>query len=252
MDETTRILVAGESWVTHSIHQKGVDAFTTTSYAEGVGWFRAALEDGGFLVDFLPNHLAMREFPISTEGLAQYGLVVLSDIGANTLLLHPRVTERSMPTPNRLSLLREYVADGGALLMIGGYMTFQGIHGMARYKDTPVEEVLPVQILEGDDRVEVPEGRHGRLVNSDHPVSAGLPEEWPTLLGYNRVLLKPEATLVAEVGGDVLLAVWDFEEGRTAAFTSDCGPHWCPPNFLEWPGYGQLWRQLVSWMVEQH
>ena len=41
------VLIAGESWVTHSIHQKGFDSFTTTSYHEGVGPLRAALESGG-------------------------------------------------------------------------------------------------------------------------------------------------------------------------------------------------------------
>ena len=34
--QSTRVLIAGESWVTHSIHQKGFDSFTTTEYVEGV------------------------------------------------------------------------------------------------------------------------------------------------------------------------------------------------------------------------
>ena len=43
-------------------------------------------------------------------------------------------------------------------MMIGGYYSFQGINGGARYHKTPVEEVLPVTCLPVDDRVEVPEG----------------------------------------------------------------------------------------------
>ena len=43
-------------------------------------------------------------------------------------------------------------------MMIGGYYSFQGINGGARYHRTPVEEVLPVECLPYDDRVEVPEG----------------------------------------------------------------------------------------------
>ena len=46
-----RVLIAGESWTTHSIHQKGFDSFTTTEYNEGVRWLRAALEDNGWTVD---------------------------------------------------------------------------------------------------------------------------------------------------------------------------------------------------------
>ena len=40
---TKRVLIAGESWTVHSIHQKGFDSFTTTEYAEGVRWLRDAL-----------------------------------------------------------------------------------------------------------------------------------------------------------------------------------------------------------------
>ena len=42
--------------------------------------------------------------------------------------------------------------------MIGGYFSFQGIDGSARWRRTPVEDVLPVTCLPYDDRVEVPEG----------------------------------------------------------------------------------------------
>lgn len=247
MSEVLRVLLAGESWVTHSIHQKGFDSFTTTSYEEGAGWLRAALEEGGIAVDFLPNHLAPSQFPTSGEELGRYRVVMLSDIGTNTLLLHPDTFARSQATPNRLILLREYVAAGGGLVMIGGYMTFQGIDGRARYHGTPVEEALPVEILSADDRVEAPEGSGPAVRAPGHPIIAGLPAQWPSLLGYNRVSPKPGAILVADVGTDPLIVAWEYGRGRAAAFTSDCGPHWCPPDFLNWPGYGQLWQQLVRW-----
>jgi uncharacterized membrane protein len=57
------ILIAGESWVTHSTHIKGFDTFTTCTYEEGVHWLRAALERAGHHVHFLPNHLVSRQFP---------------------------------------------------------------------------------------------------------------------------------------------------------------------------------------------
>ena len=58
-----RVLIAGESWVTHSIHQKGFDSFTTTAYEEGVGPLRAALEAGGYDVVYLACGAKM--YPIS-------------------------------------------------------------------------------------------------------------------------------------------------------------------------------------------
>ncbi|RYE85871.1 MAG: cytoplasmic protein, partial [Hyphomicrobiales bacterium] len=112
-----RALIAGESWTVHSIHQKGFDSFTTTEYNEGVRWLRAALEAGGWTVDFQPSHVAARDFPQTAEALAAYDVVMLSDIGANTLLLHPDTFVRSISLPNRLVAIRDYVRNGGGLVM---------------------------------------------------------------------------------------------------------------------------------------
>jgi uncharacterized membrane protein len=46
-----------------------------------------------------------------------------------------------------------------------------------------------------------------------------------------------------------LLVVGEYGKGRTAAFTSDCSPHWVSPEFVEWEGYGELWHRLVSWLA---
>jgi uncharacterized membrane protein len=246
---TGRVLIAGESWVTHSLHQKGFDSFTTTSYHEGVGPLREALEAGGFTIDYLPNHLAAADFPGTVEALAPYAAVVLSDIGANTLLLHPDTFERSLPTPDRTAAIRDYVASGGGLVMVGGYLTFQGIEGRARWAGTPVEAALPVTMERGDDRVEVPAGVAPSVRLADHAIVTGLPGTWPDLLGYNRVHARVEAQVVATVGDDPLIVAGSHGRGRSAAFTSDCGPHWCPPPFLAWPGYARLWQQLIGWVA---
>lgn len=100
MNSPVRVLIAGESWVTYSIHQKGFDSFTTTAYEEGVGPLRDALLSRSAEVRYLPNHGAAREFPETADALAAFDVVVLSDIGANTLLLHPDTFERSVPRPD--------------------------------------------------------------------------------------------------------------------------------------------------------
>ena len=247
MSRVLRVLIAGESWETLSIHQKGFDIFTTTFYYEGVGPLRAAIEGAGHAVEYMPSHIAATKFPIDLASLQAFDVVILSDIGTNTLLLHPDTFERSRPMPNRLTLLREYVAAGGGLIMVGGYMTFQGIDAKARYAGTAVEAALPVTLLPGDDRVEVPEGATPRVRTAQHPIVAGLDGEWPKLLGYNRLLARPEATVAALVADDPLLVAWSFGNGRSIAFASDCGPHWAPPEFLAWSGYAQLWSQIVAW-----
>lgn len=242
-----RVLIAGESWTVHSIHQKGFDSFTTTEYAEGVSWLRAALEKAGWAVTYQPSHVAAREFPTTAEALAEYDCVILSDIGANTLLLHPDTFVRSKALPNRLHAIRDYVGQGGGFVMVGGYLTFQGIDAKAQYAGSAIEEILPVTLHRHDDRVECPQGVTPVVSDGGHPMAAGLDGQWPQLLGYNQLIAKPGATVVAKVGEDPLLVAGSFGEGRAVAFTSDCGPHWAPPDFVEWGGYDRLWGQVVDW-----
>jgi uncharacterized membrane protein len=242
-----RVLIAGETWIMHTIHQKGVDSFNTTAYGTGHQWLQAALAAGGWEVIHLPNHLAPAEFPISTAQLDAYDVVVLSDIGANSLLLSPATFERSLSAPNRLTLLRDWVAAGGGLVMVGGYLTFQGIEAKGQYAGTAVEEALPVTIARYDDRVEVPEGVTPVVSAPDHPLALNLPETWPAILGYNRLTPRDEGTVVAKVGQDPLLVAWKYGQGQAVAFASDCGPHWAPPTFVEWEGYATLWQNVANW-----
>lgn len=242
------VLIAGESWVTHSVHIKGVDSFNTQSYEEGVRWLRQALEHAGHTVIHMPNHLVPSHFPVDASGLRDHAAIILSDVGANSLLLHPASFVGARTTPNRLDLLAEYVDGGGGLLMIGGYMSFAGIEGKARYTSTAVERVLPVRIAPYDDRVELPQGSEPHVVIPDHPIVRGLPATWPAFLGYNRVTPKDNGTVLVRCGDDAFLTVGTWGRGRTMAFASDCGPHWAPPAFLEWNHHDQFWAQAVDWL----
>lgn len=246
-----RVLLAGESWIMHTIHQKGFDSFTTTAYGTGHGWLQQALEDGGWEFTHLPNHLASEQFPATAAELEAYDVVILSDIGTNTLLLAPATFDRGQTTPNRLTLLREWVANGGGLVVVGGYLTFQGIEGKGRYAGTAVEDALPVTILPYDDRVELPEGVAPQVTAPDHPLAQDLPETWPAILGYNRLLPRGEGTVVATAGHDPLLVSWQYGHGRAVAFATDCGPHWAPPEFVAWEGYATLWQNIAAWVSGQ-
>lgn len=246
---TKRVLIAGESWVTHSIHTKGFDSFTTTEYNEGVRWLKAALETGGWEVTFMPNHLAPRDFPLTAEALARYDVVMLSDIGANTLLLHPDTFVRSVPLPNRLHALRDYVLKGGGLVMIGGYLTFQGIEAKGKWAGSAVEDVLPVILHQHDDRVESPQGVVPAVLDAAHPALGGVSGAWPALLGYNQVRPKSGSSTLVAVGDDPLIVTGSYGKGRSVAFTSDCGPHWAPPPFVDWAGYTPLWNGIANWVA---
>jgi uncharacterized membrane protein len=252
MAKTRNILLAGESWVSAATHYKGFDQFASVTFHLGAEPLVAALKGSPFDLRYMPAHEAQEAFPLSLKELQKYDAVVLSDIGANTLLLHPETWLRSKPMPNRLRLLKSYVEAGGGLMMIGGYLSFQGINGAARYRGTPVEDVLPVAIEPFDDRVEVPEGFTARVTAKGHPILDGLGGKWPMLLGFNEVRPKPGAQVLATVSADYgekpLLVAGSAGKGRTLAWTSDIGPHWLPPEFVAWNGYTKLWTQALGWL----
>lgn len=251
-----KVLLAGESWVTSATHYKGWDQFGSVTFHLGAEPLVAALRDSEFELVYMPSHEAATAFPMSIAGLDAYDAVILSDIGANTLLLHPDVWLSGKPVPNRLKLLRDWVRAGGGFMMIGGYYSFQGINAAARYHRSPIEDVLPVSCLPYDDRIEVPDGFTPVVTGpEDHPILEGLGRDWPVLLGANEVRLDAGADiellarLPDDEGGHPLLVTGRYGAGRTLAWTSDIGPHWVPTVFAEWPGCARLWRQSLAWLT---
>lgn len=244
-----KVLLAGESWMSYTTHVKGFDSFFTSVYETGEKWLKEALEAGGYEVTFLPNHEACEKFPFTMEELKAYDCVILSDIGANTLLLPSATFVKSEKKPNRANLIRDYVLDGGSLLMIGGYLTFSGVDAKGKWHDTAVQEVLPVEVLTVDDRMEHCEGIRPVTVK-DHEALAGIQSEWPEVLGYNKTILKPEAYLAVTVGEDPFIAFGEYGKGKSAVFTSDCAPHWAPPQFCEWKEYNTLWQGILDWLTK--
>ena len=250
-----KVLLAGESWVSAATHYKGFDQFSSVTFHRGAEPLVEALRDSPFELDYMPGHEVPEKFPATLEALGSYDAVLLSDIGSNSVLLHPDVWLRSRTFPNRLKLLRDWVGKGGALAMIGGYLSYQGIDGRARWRSTAVEDVLPVTCLPYDDRVEMPEGAVVVLNQPDHPIVSGLTGTWPAVLGVNEVRLRTDrkvsliASLPADQGGHPLLVAGEYGQGRAVAWTSDIGPHWLSAEFCSWDGYRRLWLQMLSWMV---
>jgi uncharacterized membrane protein len=148
-------------------------------------------------------------------------------------------------------MLAAWVRDGGGLLMIGGYMSFAGIDGKARYGRSPLADVLPVVIADHDDRTEVPEGFVPEVHQPGHPALAGVPPAWPRVLGYNRVGARDASTVLVARAADPILVVGDAGAGRSAAFTPDLAPHWAPPEFVSWDAYGLLWQSLLGWLARR-
>lgn len=136
------------------IHSKGYDSFTSSKYEEGATWLLQCLKNSQVDVTYMPAHTVQIAFPEDVAQLEQYDAIVISDIGSNTFLLQNDTFYQLRIKPNALELIKEYVNNGGGLLMIGGYLSFMGIEAKANYKNTVLADVLPVTMLDGDDRVE--------------------------------------------------------------------------------------------------
>ncbi len=173
------------------------------------------------------------------------------------------------------------VREGMGLLMIGGWESFTGEGG--DYRGTAIGNILPVSLLERDDRVNCAQPC---LVerNSTHPVVHGLPfdEVAPTVGGYNRVVPKADGQTILsarrvavrrkgkgfafepETGADPVLVTGVLGKGRIAAFTSDVAPHWVgglvdwgdsrvtacadgahPVEVGNW--YASFFHQMITW-----
>jgi len=245
-----RVLLAGESWTIHEIHQKGFDTFTSTSFGTGADAFIAAAAEQGIEVEQMYGHDVPARFPRTVEALSEYDVVIISDIGANSFLLTPETWKQGLPSENSLRALVDWTKAGGGLMMAGGYLSFQGINAAANFARTPLAEVLPVDMLLCDDRVEAPEGAEVSVADAAHPL-AGLLDGAPQLLGYNEVKPSAGASIVASVGPHPLLATLEVGQGRTLAWTSDIGPHWCPQPFLDWEGFAPLVAGMIRWLANE-
>jgi uncharacterized membrane protein len=251
-----KILFAGESWFSHTIHTKGFDSFTTSTYEEGAGYLMEALKSGGYDITYIPNHKVQELFPSSLKhssasmdvgvppSLEQiptelalgsclatapsdvgvppfhndYDCVILSDIGANTLQLSDRVFMQGEREPDKCEMIRDFVLEGGSFLMIGGYMSFSGINAVSRYHDTAIADILPVSILKTDDRVEIPKGILPTVKQPEHPIFEGIPQDepWPYFLGYNRTIFSGD-------GNSQLLAEIGGDPFIAVTEPGDCG-----------------------------
>lgn len=252
-----KVLLAGETWISRSIHIKGFDEFSSTTFHNGALDFLSVMQKQGIDVVQMPAHQVPDSFPRSLEELNDYSAIILSDIGSNSLLLSNDLWLKSKSIPNSLDILSKWVTSGGSLLMVGGYLSFQGFQGIANFSNTSLNTVLPVLISQFDDRVEVPQGFKLKI-EKEHMITQNFfkkinkfEQEPPKLLGYNKTSLKVGSDLLLSINNDPLLAVCETGSGRTAVWTSDIGPHWCPPEFITWAGYEELLSNLVSWLIRK-
>ncbi|MFM9107104.1 MAG: glutamine amidotransferase [Chloroflexota bacterium] len=247
------VLYVGDSETVINRYAVGADVFEQAWFNDNGKYLREALagRDDVVVRHIIPANVPA-EFPASSEELARYDVVIFSDVGSNTMLFYPGLTPPyAYPLGrDRLRMTAEFARNGGGFLMVGGYLSFAGINGIARYHGTVIEDILPVSIQPYDDRVEMVEGFRFAIDDPGHPIVRGF--DWDradfTMCGYNRVTLKPGASLIASWEGDPIIAAGRHGAGRTAVFATDFGPHW-GGDFLRWEGYADFWAGFLRWLA---
>ena len=217
------------------------------------------ITENRFLAQGSIEGVQLRGLPETDEEFRLFDVMVLGDLDATFL------------TPAQMTRLRQFVNDGGGLLMLGGHNSF----GPGGYGGTELEQVLPVVVGPRSEPQETtPLLPQLTAAGQQHPIFEGLsgyfygPEgqqpdqklsRLSDLLGCVTVVsAKPGAEVLAvhptrgnESGPLVVLAVQLYGAGRSAAFTPDTTWQWYLPlraMGAESP-YERFWGQFTRWLA---
>ena len=212
-------------------------------------------------------------YPTSKEVLFDYDAIILGNIAASKF------------TKQQLENTAEFIRTrGGGFLMLGGKYSL-GNHKMEdSYINTPIAQVLPVELELGappaptptirrfsttrrDRRSSIPkyalqltaEGKVDPLmVLADEPrENVQRWEKMPTLAGYSRVQrAKAGATVLAvhptdrnDFGNRILIATHNYNAGRVMVFTPVRSWNWQMHLSHEDDSHERFWRQTAKWLT---
>lgn len=189
--------------------------------------------------------------------LAEYDIVIFSDVEAKNFQLHPQFFNRHLfgtkvlTFPDRIRLTIDALRGGTHMMFLGGWLSFNGELGKGGWGRTPLASILPCECLDVEDLCESTEGFWAEPTLPDHPVLRGVElATMPPVLGFNQVKPRAGCQVVAtwRDAGHPAIAVGQFDRGRVLAYTSDPAPHWgC--NFVFWKDYARLWTNACDWLT---
>jgi uncharacterized membrane protein len=134
--QTIRVLYVGDSEVVLNHYLVGADVIEQSHFNDNGRWFRNAMASEPTVeVHHVTPHAVPTQFPASLSDLRVYDVVIFSDVGYNSMIFYPGLTPSyEYPLgPDRVGMVREFVEQGGGVLMVGGYLSFAGLNGIARW-----------------------------------------------------------------------------------------------------------------------
>lgn len=196
-------------------------------------YLSSILYNENYALDYIPSPLL---FPDDIN-VSSYDLIIFSD--------YPR----QQISDARMQEIADYVSDGGAFLMIGGWESFTGLN--IEYTHSPFTALLPVHMLEKDDRLNYDQGILVQAVDVAHTCCRGLSWERPSMVGGinqfkakngSQVILSGRRMFITadktpRVTFDVetvpLLVSGVVGKGKSFALAFDLAPHWIG-GFVDW------------------
>lgn len=207
------------------------------------------------------NELSLIAFPyekLFTEELKTFDLVIFQNFNYQPFF--------GYQSEELLGNIADYVREGGSFVMVGGDRSFD----MGDYGNTPIEEVLPVNLgteenVSFDPFVPV-------LTNAGkvHPLTKLAPtvpgndaawNQLPEMDGVNRIAsLKSSAASLLnhptakDDAGKALsvLSVQEVDKGRVMALNFDSSWRWSYSEALEGEGnqaYLRFWKNALRWLI---
>jgi uncharacterized membrane protein len=175
----------------------------------------------------------------------RYNVFILSDLPADYL------------TPQQQRLLVDAVKQGAGFMMLGGHSSF----GAGGWADTPLKEILPIQIHPGDGQLEPEEGikfvPNNRGLDSfvlhvgaNRAETARIWDMMPPIRGTNRFGdPKPNAVILAETPApaEPLMLSIELGPGRVIAYGGDTWV-WARSSEESRLAHRKFWRQVVFWL----
>ena len=189
-------------------------------------------------------------------------------LGSFDLIVFQNFTYRGYHMSGYLPLIRDFVADGGGFVMIGGDQSFSS----GGYAGTAVAEFLPVRLPHEHSGLIRTDRFKARLTEAGarHPITALslIPEDnaelWsglPTLSGTNRVLAPKTGALtllehpkerVDQTPAPVVVA-GAFGEGRVLAVATDSTWSWAFRTAADGGDsrhYYKFWGNAIRWLIK--
>jgi uncharacterized membrane protein len=221
---------------------------------------RKGRDDSGadtFYVQAAPSRAGalLGGYPNTREALFAYDVIVLANVDPDLL------------TSPQLAMTRAFVGERGGGLLVLGARGFQR-RGL---RETALEEVLPLEVLDKNDGIiqaSVSPGRNRVALTpagEDHPVmqlganAVENDKRWAALPALAAVsplgLPRPGASVLAVTGGPggaarALVAVQRFGDGRSMVFTGEASWRWRMLLPTSDRSYERFWRQAARWLAQ--